>query len=155
MAEPARAAPPAPPAATSTSTAPSQSSMRVGLRMLRATLRNMGIAKGSDAIRTFDAHAKWILARLGDPPPPPDAPKAAVDPLGSYEDARELCLAIALTVIRSVAGRPDAERREVIDRAYLFEDDVREALYHQLLPRRAARRSTTASPPPAHARGSR
>ncbi len=139
MAETLRAHPPPTSSPADTSTAPSQSSMRVGLRMLRATLRNMGVPKGSDAIKTFDTHARWILARLGDPPPPPDAPKAAVDPLGSYEDARELVLAIALTVIRSVAGRPDAERREVIERAHQFEDDVREALYHQLFSRRAKR----------------
>lgn len=132
-----QASSPARPSDAST-TAP-QSQMRLGLRMLRATLRNMGNAKGSEAIRAFDAHARWILSSLGEPPPPPDAPKAVVDPLGGYEDARELCLAISLTVIRSVAGRPDAERREAIERAHTFEDDVREALYQQLLPRQKRR----------------
>lgn len=119
-----------------TSTSP-QSSMRTGLRMLRATLRNMGVAKGSPEIRTYDTHAKWILGFLGEPPVPPDAPKAAVDPLGSYEDARELCLAIVLTVIRAAAGHPIDQRRTVIDRAHEFEDDVREALYAHICPKRS------------------
>lgn len=119
-----------------TSTSP-QSSMRVGLRMLRATLRNMSCAKGSDAIRTYDAHAKWILSFLGEPALPPDAPKAAVDPLGCYEDARELTLAILLTVIRAAAGLPADERRAAIDRAHTFEDDVRACLYLHICPKRS------------------
>lgn len=131
------ATPPSP-----TSMAP-QSSMRLGLRILRATLRNMGAAKGSDAIKTYDAHAKWILGYLGEPAHPPSQPRPPVDPLGGYEDARELCLAIVCEVIRAAAGTPADARREVIDRVHTFEDDVREVLHARLCPKRG--KTTTAT----------
>lgn len=135
------------PTTTTTATAPTstapQSSMRLGLRILRATLRNMGVAKGSDAIRAYDAHAKWILGYLGEPALPPAAPRPPVDPLRSYEDARELALAIACEVIRAAAGTPADARREVIDRVHTFEDDVREALHAYICPKRG--KTTTAT----------
>lgn len=115
-----------------TSGAPT-SSVRVGLAMLRFTLLNMRVtARGSHELRVFDAHARWMLARVGEPPRPPGAPKLAVDPLGSYEEARELTLALVCVVIRSAAGRRDAERREVVRRVYEFEDGVREMLARAL-----------------------
>ena len=116
-----------------TSDAPT-STVRIGLAMLRLTLLTMRVTRrGSHELKAFDAHARWMLALVGEPPRPPDAPKLAVDPLDSYEAARELTLALACVVIRAAAGRPDRERREVIRRAYEFEDGVREMLASRAL----------------------
>jgi hypothetical protein len=123
----------------------SSSNMRLGLLMLRATLRNMGVRKGARELRSYDAHARWILGRMGEAAKPDDEKLKAVDPLGSYDDARELCLAIVLTVIRTAAGVPYEERRAVIERAHTFEDDVRAMLFETIMPRRERRAPTAAS----------
>lgn len=118
------------------------STMRLGLHLLRATLLNFGVDRAAPELLTYDAHARWILARTGDEDartPPP-----AVDPLGSYEDARELTLAIVMTALRTAAGVPCEERREVFERVHQFEDDVRAMLYETAMPRRARRRATAA-----------
>jgi hypothetical protein len=132
--------------------------LRTSLRVLRATLRNAGVPKNCAPMRAWDAAALWLLARVGDVAPANEAsPPTLATPLGSYEAARELTLAVSLRVTRSTAGRPQRERDEVFERCHAFEDMTRELLYGTTRRRGAAPATTTATSasPPLAARGSR
>lgn len=126
---------------------------RIDLLTLRATLRNFGLAHGSADLARYDAHARWILARLGEPTPANDT--ARITPLGCYAKARELTLAISLRVQRTVAGCSQSERDEVFCGCHQFEDVVRDLLYATTRRRGAAPRTATTARPTALARGNR
>ena len=136
------------------------SELRTSLRILRATLRNAGVPPKCATMRAWDAAALWLLARTGDVAPANEAsPPTLATPLGSYEAARELTLAVSLRVARTAAGCDQRERDEVFERCHAFEDLTRELLYGTTRRRGAAPATTTATAtsasPPLAARGSR